>query len=758
MAQLSRRVMAAGCLIVLSFGLLLGSLIAQDVDEREAERIEAERRKALLDRSPLPVQPKTVPELFEAAGLMVDLGRPQLAKLYLTLMLEQKPDDEALLNLRLKFGPGDFMKLAKVEALQPISSDLLENVNRLMAARATDPERIAKLVEDLRGSREQELLATEELKNSGPEIIPALLNILLKHPGPETERDILQIMAQMGHRVEPPLVAALEIPDDDVRAGVISVLGHVGNRETLDDLWYYANAPKVAAGVKTAAHEAIAQIAKMDPNRLGSSPVESVVNELRRLAVLHARGLYQWKTDQDGNVSIWLWKREAESVVLTKMRPQVASNLIGSKFARQALSIAPEKRDIQVLFLSMTLAAEGMLAGWERPLPTGPGTAHDLSLVAGEDVVADVLIKAMNEGQVANAVAALKVLGQIGTLRMVRSSESGRSPVLTALNYPDTRVQFAAAGAIMQLDPQDKFPGVDRVIGILARAVTGQGKPIALVIDSNLTRGSRVAGFLNELGYTPHVEETGREGFQFALDNADVELVFIHPGVVRWPLSETIANFRADSRTGSLPLILYGPNEMAGKMKRYTDNNPLFTYFTASASTEGLQLQLSEFLQTLKSPPLGEDQRAYQAEVASYWLAHIAEGQRTKIYNLNLAENALLVSADNPALAENCLLALGSIGTRGSQAKMAELLLNLGLDNRLRVTAAGQLAYHIQRHGLVLDDTQLADIQQLWKAPGDPALSTAVGAVIGSLRPNARLVGERLQEFDERSTLDQIQP
>ncbi len=760
MANLSRRFVAIFTLLALSFGLLLGSLTAQDtgdVDPDSEAAAEAKRREDLLKTSPLPLEPKTVPELFEAVVLMTDLGRPNLARVYLDKMMELQPDDQTLLNLRLKFGPAEFLKLANVKELQPISRDLLETVDRLMAARASDPARIAALVQQLQGSPEQRAEAEQELINAGQPVVAPLLDILRKGVAQPLQNDILNVLMELGPRAEPPLVAALDIPNDDLRAAIISVLGFVGNRETINHLWFYDNSPNVPEGVRTAAHAAIARIAKMDTDRLGQSPMNSVVRELHRLAQIHYKQKYDWNTDGDGNVSLWVWKREEESIVQLKMPPRVASNIMGSKFARQALSLSPENREIQVLFLSMALAAEGMLAGWDSPLPTGPGTAYDLALVAGEDVVADVLTEALKTGQIPNAVAALRVLGQIGTLRLVRSTDAERSPVLAALNFPDNRVQFAAATTIMQLDPQDKFPGVDRVTSILARALTGRGKPVALVVDPNSARASILAGQLNELGYAPEVKAAGRDGFSFAADNADVEIAFIHPATIRWGLSETLANFRADSRTASIPIVMQGSTDFAGRVRRHVENNALVSYVVNTGTTDGLQSQLTPFLNSLASPPLNEQQRANQAEVASYWLAHIAEGQRTKIYDLQLASEALLLGAENLNLVENCLMALSSIASRDSQEKMAELLLDEALETKLRALAAVQLAYHIQRHGLVLSNEDLDRIHQLWQTPTDPTLSTAVGAVIGSLRPNARLVGERLQRFEEQPALESLQ-
>lgn len=759
MADASRRFVAILTLLAISLGLFLGSLTAQDAapDGESSDDLQKKSREAILESSPLPIQPETAPELFEAVVLMVDLARPKLARAYLDKFLELNPGAETLLSLREKYGPAEFLKLSNIKELEPVGGELLAKVNKLMMDRAGDPVRIAKLVDDLQGKPEERLLATNELKSSGQIVVVPLINILRKDTDPKRQRDILYILTQIGSIAEPPLVAALEMPGDDLRAGLISVLGFVGSRQTINHLWYHANSTDSPDGVRTAAHDAIAKIAKMEAGRLAASPTEHVAKELHRLALLHYRGKYDWSVDREGKVSLWLWKREAETVALVKIPPVVASNVVGSRFARQALSLSPESRDVQVLFLSMALTAEGMLAGWDKPLPTGPGTAHDLALIAGEDVVADVLTEALKSARIPNAVAALRVLGQIGTLRLIRSTEAERSPVLSALNYPDTRVQFAAAGTIMQLDPQSKFPGADRAISILARALTGRGKPVALVVDPNSTRASKVAGLLSELGYAPEVKSTGREGFAFAAENADVEIAFVHPNTIRWELSETIANFRADSRTASIPIIMQGPMESAGRMRRHIENNPLVTYIVSTTTAAGLQSQLSPYLSSLAAPPLNEQQRAEQAAVASYWLAHIAEGQRTKIYDLNLAGDALLIASENAGLAENCLLALGALATRESQLKMADILVEDGASIKMRITAATQLAYHIQRHGLVVNEKQIAKIHVLWDQPGDPVLHTAIGSIIGSLRPNSRLVGERLQRFEEQPALELIQ-
>ena len=68
------------------------------------------------------------------------------------------------------------------------------------------------------------------------------------------------------------------------------------------------------------------------------------------------------------------------------------------------------------------------------------------------------------------SVAALKVLGQIATLAQLKLNAPRPSPVVLALDYPDPRVQLAAASAILQADPKTPFRGAPRVVEVLRRS------------------------------------------------------------------------------------------------------------------------------------------------------------------------------------------------------------------------------------------------------------------------------------------------
>jgi hypothetical protein len=65
----------------------------------------------------------------------------------------------------------------------------------------------------------------------------------------------------------------------------------------------------------------------------------------------------------------------------------------------------------------------------------------------------------------------------------------------------------------------------------------------------------------------------------------------------------------------------------------------------------------------------------------------------------------------------------------------------------LRSAAAIELCRHIQQYGVLLLPAQLEGVQTLYTSLPDGKLKTNVSLVLGSLRPDARTTGERLERY-----------
>lgn len=721
-------------LLALSVPPVPSSAIAQDAADEEPSE------------SPLPRAPETADEFFDAALLMVNLGRLDLAADYLQGLLNLNPDDQTLLDLREKHGTGTFLRLSRLEALQPAGGELMQRLTAAALAQLNDPAYIDAMIADLSGSPRERLAALDALKHLRAQAIPPLLVRLGTAGGSEERSVLLSAMVELGAPAVPPLLGALQSPDEQLRADVIEVLGYLGEGdEVLPFLWYPAFESNQPPGVRAAARGAIARILYGDSRRVQRIPDFGIANRLRTEAQSYLRGDAEWDIGDDGLTAVWSWDATIHTVAEHRVTPEAASIFRGEQFARQTLAFTPENTEAQALLLAFALSSDQLQAGWDQPLPEGPGTAHNAALLAGEDVAEAVLALALDEHNPAAAVGALRVLAQIGTRHLLDAD--GRSPVLDALNAESPRVQFAAATTIMQLDPVRSFRSANRVVEIFARALNVNTQTKTVVVDPNVDRAGSTAGLFAQLGFETEIETTGRDGFLAVAEQGDVELAVLHLNTIRWELSQTIANLRADARTKSIPVAIYGPPGMEGRVEYLMQRNQPAFYLAEATTPLELARKVRPHLAQISPPPLTGEQRDRRVVAAAFWLRHIAEGRRTEVFDLSHAEEALSEVLGDPEISTNALIALGGIGSVAVQERLAGAALAPGFELPVRATAARQLAFHIQRFGLLLSDSRVGELKNAADAEADPSLQTALMTVIGSMKPSPAAVGQRLENY-----------
>jgi CheY-like chemotaxis protein len=698
-----------------------------------------------IEPSPLLVEPKTPEESFAAALLMVDLARVDLARKYLEQFEASAPDDAMLMAMRDKHGTGEFLKLARIKDLQPLSSDLLDRLNAASRKQSEDPAFVDALLARLSQGSAQRELAITELRNAGPRAVPQVIR-QMSQPNMEGQQDqLVYALIRMGRQIVPPLLGALDTPQERVRAAIIGILATLEAKEAIPYLWFPAFAEEQPLGVRMAAHQALNKLVGTSRTERLSSVEASV--ELRRLSRLLYENSALLPRDEAGTVTIWGWDPEQQTVVAKTYSPQIASILLSTRFASQSLAMSPDQPEPQQQYLASLLGLEVLQQGWDKAREPLPGTAMYLAVTAGETTVANVLADALSADQRATAVAALEVLGQIGTREQLLGQKGLKSPVLAALNSPDTRVQFAAAVAILRMEPRVAFPNASRVVSILSRALTDPGQATAIIIDADSARASEAGSYLAELGYEPVTATTGRDGFERAATTAGVEIVVVHANCIRWDLTQTLSNLRADSRTAAIPIVVYGAEDVRNSVARLVARNKPAMFIAESSTSSDFGRQFAPLTREAKSPPISPQERSQQKIASAYWLSLIATNRNSQIFDVATAEKEIAIVAEDPDVGGNALAALSSIGTGSAQRRLAEVASNPQLDPPLRQAAGLQLGFHIQRFGLLLTKDEVGAVHEAWVSADNPTIKAALAGVMGTLRPNQALVGERLRQF-----------
>ncbi len=737
-----RRILSVAALGALSLSSL--SLVAPR--SACAQPAPDEAAPAEAETSPLARAPRNADEYFDAILLMVRLSRPELAARYLDEFLSLEPDDETLLALREKHGTGTFLQLARITALQPQSQDLMDRLTRASLARINDPAYLDGVLDKLGGSPREQAEAVDELKHLGSAAVPPLLQ-RMSDPESNVDRSlVIATLIQLGEPAVGPLLGAVRAPGERLPGDAIDALGYIATRDqALAHLWRPAFDAASPAGVQRSARTAISRLLFGDPERVARIPSFGIGQRLRDAARAYFRGDAEWTMDEDGLVSLWVWDEAVGTVVEHRVTPTSASMYVGQQLARDAMAVEPSDAEGQALFLALALAGDRARAGWDQPMPTGPGTAHDLALIAGAETAERVLDLALTEQNAAAAIAATEVLGRIGTRHLLQRTGTEWPPLVRALDAPDTRVQFAAASTVMQLDPETSFGRTERVVEIFARELAGTSQPQSVIIDPNVDRASIVASLVGAIGFDSMIATTGQEGFQRAVTHP-VGLAVVHLNSIRWELSQTVANFRADARTRNVPIAIYGPAGMQSAVQELMTAQPV-VYVEEANNTRDLTRALRPMLAQISPAPLTSDQRDAQRAAAAYWLRHIAEGHRTRLFDLRPAETALSSAVNEPALARDALIALGGVPTRAAQERLAESAVAPGFDLAIRETAALQLAFHIQRFGVLIGNGTLGDLNQAFQQATEPEMQTALASVIGSLKPPDESLSRTLREY-----------
>ncbi len=673
--------------------------------------------------------PKTPLELWDAIDYLTRTGQAKQAVPYLNAFMKANPDDAVLLKVRDDFGVGSILRLADDPATSSVVKTLVDRLTEASHRHARDPERIARAIQALLKSPSEQKYAVERLREAGAYAVPALIAALGRPGLTDTERsDLVKGLGRLDGAAVPPLIAALDASDASIVSAAAEALGRIADPRAVPALTYVA--------AKSQAEPAVRAVERITRTPFAQRPLTPA-----RLLVAEARRYHTRAVDfPSGDVIVWVWDEAGKTPKPREMSRAAAENYFGVKLARAALALNPGDLDAQVALVGLNLeAAASASGGASKVAATDP--AFTTALSTGALVLGRVARQANADRKPEVAALAVNALGQV-TNRDAITTDRRPHPLVEALAAPDRRVQFAAARALVLLDPAKAFPGSSRVVPTLARFVASGPQPRAVIIDGNLPRGSQFAGFLKTLGYEPMVAATGDQGFRLAARAADVELIFVDPHMVQgaWRLDDVLANLRAEPATAGLPIYVYGglalELTLADLLKRYPD----VKFIVQPTSPERLESMLGG-----RPSALTDAERAAYAREAAALLARVASragGPFTP--DLERVEPALTLALQSPETSVAASAALSEVPSADAQRGLADLLLDPSRSNQARVDVAGKLSRSIQRFGPLVSADQEARLLTELAGADDLKLRNSLAAVVGALRPKAAQVGKRL--------------
>jgi hypothetical protein len=749
---------------------------------------------------------------FDVAAHHLDLMLGKLRKKAKELEDEKKDPlgaYEELLQIEEVEGLSSFLRLKTVrqwhdnpkleDRAQKNVEELIDRLTEALDKRLSDPDRLSKFLKSyLEGpTAEERAYAFAQLDRARGRAAPFLLRKLQETVGKPQHQRVIDLMVKLKPDIMPRLFEALNPRDakdaaanEDLRLSLLEVIRRRGEKRAVPYLWTLSASKTASEFLRNRATATLASLLDTDPRRL--PPAKVVLTQMAER--LHE---HRVKFRDPKRIEVWQWQDDYTiKDKPARLTAPAYEEIFGLRYARQALQLDPGYRPAQLVFLNLMLQRV-YKNGLDQVLLGKTDPSLD-ALLAGidADLLLEALDRALAEHDLTTILPVGKALGDRGEVRAAREGTAGRPGVLLrALYYPDRRVQLAAALALLKMPTEPAPPAAARVVEVLRRFVAAGSTPKVLVAYSSVARGAELRKQVQAAGFEPVLAPTKKATFDALHRSADIDLILLHPAVGECQLSHALAPLRGDADGGLLPLLVITPPERRVAAERLAvsyRNVWVLPEAVLATDPDEFKLRLEESLKLatmpdravraarqyelpsaeppwpvrrfgkegtvayrswldeeavkLKGRTLSKAERAVFAEEALDALGRMARGE-VKGYDVRAAEPTILDALLREETAPRAVEILATFPGKQTQQRLADLVLD-AKRGKLRVTAARALNRHIQKHGVVLSDPQIASLRRLSVEPGvEPTLRAQLAILMGSLRSTPEATGTRLYRF-----------
>lgn len=542
-------------------------------------------------RAVLEMPRKEPRDFFQAITLLIELGRPQLAKPILADLLKLPLTDAQRVALVNEFGSQGMLHLARTTELAPEGATFADACMTAAAAAANNPQRIAALVKQLTdASPEARTTARNDLAATGNVGATAALEAFAREPDPPRRAMLAEAIELMHPLVNAPLLAMLTTGDSNLRTEVATLLQKLGVPQAAPVL------PADAAAAEQALRTAIKN---------------------------YQHGTPPFAVDADNLVELWNWNDANKKLSAARVPADKAQVIWIARLATELAHLQPDDYVAGKAALVLRLEAAG-LAGNKASLPA---TAN---LAQGEpQLLNEALADALKNNYSHAALALVNAIAQQKDIAALASVNGHPAPLAAAVDSPSRRVRFAALQAIMAINPTTSFPGSSRVPDAIMWFAGGNGERQAVVAMPTAAAAGDLAGKLAASGLAAQAANRARDAVDLAREMPDLEMILIDMNTIIPDIRQALYELRISPTTGDIPIALLAADGRLEDAKRLAAEHTL-VYAVPRPHTPEAAKNIAEVLTKLAArDAVPAKERAAEAEQAKKWLATLRSGNHS---------------------------------------------------------------------------------------------------------------------------------
>ena len=297
--------------------------------------------------------------------------------------------------------------------------------------------------------------------------------------------------------------------------------------------------------------------------------------------------------------------------------------------------------------------------------------------------------------------------------------------------------------------PKSPFADAEFVTPVLAEAVTLTGREQILVVDSDERNLTRVMDVMREGGR----DVIGDTNFYRALERTRTEFhslagLFISTDVTEPAMTTALAQLRSEFTYAKTPVVLLAKPRQSLLAEQVASADGYAEAVDAAADGAALEAGLERVRSRTGRAPLDPDLASSLALQAAETLRSIAVDGRT-VYDFGVAEPALIaaLSSDNEELQVTAASVLALARTPTAQRSIAEIALDSGQPDSLRVSSFNSLAESAKHNGKLLDERQVAELVEIARDDPDLTIRTAASEALGGMNLAAGKAGEIIRSY-----------
>lgn len=704
-------------------------------DDEEQEEMSEFEKQAAAETDPvvrmiLDAKPTTPDQWIHDVRTLLNLKRPVFAKEYLKQFLNVLPSEEELVQIQSRYGSAFFLRLTNRAELQPEGAAVADAVMKAASARMADTARINALVDRLSDpDAAARRAALVELVKAGPAAVTPLISVLADDSRQAEHAAVRAAIVALGDVAVEPLIATLHSPHQPLRLQAIELLGKLKAMQAVPAVLSHALAPE-NDGEREASNKMLRQV-------LGDVPSKAeATGFLSRRMENYLAGSVPGAVDEADQVRVWIWDATQQIPRQESYSADDASFLAATLAAEQLHRIAPNNADFERMYLATGLEVAKRTNGYDRPLTEETGTVYQDASSAGNDVLQEVLRLALNKQMEGAAVAVIDLLGQSKSAELLQSDDGQPTLLATALVSPLPRVKFAAAQAVMNIDPAQSYPGSSYLVDVLGFLSAGVGERRVLIGHPRVAQAQVIAGHLNVLGFTVDTTQTGRETALRAFSSPDYTFVLVHDAIDHPAYRELIQTLRHDQRTAKLPvgLITRDINKQQGEWFAKTD--PLTLDLAPAPTLEDVASDTRRLLTLAGRSQILPDERIRQAQFALDALAQLAsDPEKYDFYDLLPLDERIEGILSTPILAARAAKVLGQLATPRAQLALVRFASTQTHPLADRQAAATAFRAAVTLRGLLLTRPQLLRQYDIYNASEilDPETQQVLASILDAI-------------------------